>query len=415
MAKRVILYYEHAVRELSALEELARCIEGRTAGSVEVEILQYDFEWAKGIDIARNQGVDAVVVPYLYSDVPDYDAVLPFRRLYEDCKIINLHHEQIASPVNEGTQLPHGPLACNGCYHFVWGDRYAARLSGLGIDDGLIFPVGNMRLKPVDDACRRENRQMLAGCYGLDPHKKWVIYCEGRLESYPSEDVRINHPFFGSLEREEYVDWCALQTGSLAQTNEQLAKLEESFFDECELIYRPHPGTNLSHVLRDEILACCDLPISTWITACDLVVVWNSTTALEANALGVPAVRHEPRVNPERYRTFGLEAFPVIQSLECLNASFVEAQRTVQHGKRWYLPYYGNLDGRAAERAADAIIEVLGRPAELVACNWDKRARQAYRHRKLRNMVGNAFMRTGLINVTHWPKEAWEHIADYPK
>lgn len=415
MAKRVILFYEHVVRELKALEELARCVEGRSAGLVEVEILQYDFEWAKGVGIARDHGVDAVVVPYLYSDVPDYDAVLPFRHLRGDCKIINLHHEQIASPVNEGTQLPRGRQACNGCYHFVWGDRYAAKLRGLGIDDGLILPVGNMRLEPVNDSRRRENRQMLASRYGLDSQKKWVIYCEGRLESYPSEDVRINHPFFGSLEREEYVDWCALQTGSLAQTNEQLGKLEDSFFTECELIYRPHPGTNLSHVLRDEILACCDLPISTWITACDLVVVWNSTTALEANALGVPAVRHEPTVNPERYRTFGLEAFPVIRSLDCLCASFIEGQAASQQGKKWYLPYYGELDGHAAERAADAIIEVLGRPAELAECDWDARARNAYRHRKLRNVVGNAFTKTGLIKVTHWPKEAWEHIADYPK
>lgn len=414
MVKHVVLFYEHKVRELKALEELKRCIVQRSKGSVEVEILQYDFEWSKGVKSARMHGVDAVVVPYIYSDVPDYDAVAPFRHINEDCKVINLHHEQIASPVNEATQLPHGSLACNGCYHFVWGERYAGSLEALGIDRSLIFPVGNMRLEPVDPSQRMKNRELLSDRYGLDIQKKWVIYCEGRLESYPSEEVRVNHPFFGSLEREEYVNWCDLQTGSLSMTYEQLSMLTDSFFDECELIYRPHPGTNLSHVLRDEILTCCELPISIWISACDLVVVWNSTTALEANALSVPAVRHEPVENPKRYQTFGLSNFPFIKSLDSLSAAFIESQATLQRNQKWYLPYYGNLDGRAVERAASTIVDLLDCSTALDASSWDTRTRRAYCYRLLRNSVGNIFTKTGLVRLTHWPKEAWEHIADYP-
>lgn len=414
VSKHVILFYEHNVRELKALEELSQCLRARSHGNVEVEILQYDFEWAKGIQHARHEGIDAVVVPYIYSDVPDYDSVLPFRRLNEDCRVINLHHEQIASPVNEATQLPHGSLACNGCYHFVWGERYAESLAGLGIDQSLIFPVGNMRLEPVGPSQHMKNRELLSDRYGLDIQKKWVIYCEGRLESYPSEEVRINHPFFGSLERKEYIKWCNLQTGSLQATYKQLSMLPDSFFDECELIYRPHPGTNLSHVLRREILTCCEMPISAWITACDLVVVWNSTTALEANALGVPAVRHEPVENPKQYQTFGLSNFPLISSLDCLNTSFIEAQAMAQRSQKWYLPYYGNFDGRAAERAADAIIGLLDCPSKLASFGWDMRAKRAYRHRWLRNVVGNLFTKAGVVRFTHWPKEAWEHIADYP-
>lgn len=411
--KRIVLFYEHVNREYNALRSIANEIHKLVPTLYDVEIRDYTFEWLDVVKSLQKRPVCAVVVPFLYSDVPDYASVLPFRKQKDvNCQVFNLHHEQIAAPFNDVYQLPNGALARNGCIHCAWGKDYARRLEERGVNNNLIVVTGNARL---DTICNdiQISRDELAQTYGLDASKKWVLYCEGRQEQPMNRETRTKHPVLGKLSEEAYTTLCTQELRSLALTKVQFTRLPSSFFEQFELIYRPHPGT-IAVDVDSRIKTIADLPVYAWLSQVSLVLVWNSTTAFEANVFGVPVLRHEPIENDSMFRAYGLDSFPIIEDLAQVNIDDIERLRSEQKGADYYAPYYGKVDGCSARRTAFTIVDSIERGGvDLESTGLsDGSLKKEYRRMFLRSVVGNTFERLGILRFTKWPKAAYIHLDE---
>lgn len=411
--KRIVLFYEHVNREYDALKRIANEIHQLAPTLYDVEIRDYTFEWLGTVKSLQKRPVYAVVVPFLYSDVPDYAPILPFRKQRDvNCKVFNLHHEQIAAPFNDAYQLPNGTLARNGCIHCAWGKDYARRLRERGVNNNLIVVTGNARLDAICNGVQI-SRDELAQTYGLDASKKWVLYCEGRQERPMNRESRTKHPVLGKLSEEAYEALCMQELRSLALTKVQFKRLPSSFFEQFELIYRPHPGT-IAVDVDYRIKTIADLPVYTWLSQASLVLVWNSTTAFEANVFGVPVLRHEPIKNDSMFRAYGLSSFPVIEDLVQINIEGIERLCSEQKGADYYAPYYGKVDGCSAQRTALAIVDSIERDGvDLESTGLsDSSLKKEYRRMFLRNAIGNTFERLGILRFTKWPKAAYVHLDE---
>ena len=407
--KRVIVFYEHIVREYYSMEKVVQILKRLSLEPLDVHLRQYDLEWKKSIKEARNNGIDAIVVPYLYADDPDYAGVLPFREINPNCVVINMHHEQISAKYNEDFQLPNGNLATNGCFHFVWSEAYAERLKNHGVDEQLISVTGNVRLDATVELKSAYSKETLGSLFGLNPKKKWILYSENRRFQKITEKNRLKHPILRSIDPEIYKELRTLDNASLFKTFEQINNLSSDFFDSFELIYRLHPGTRLQHRLQDRVKVVNELPIHDWLRCCDLVLVWNSTTAFEADVFGTPVIRHESIPSRDLFRVQGLEAYPVITELADINEGLIDSLKNEQAGKERYRTVYGAADGLSSYRAAKEILKLLSNPPNLFPLNDISGVICSKNRRLLRETIGLIFLRCGLLDCIKWPRGIYNH------
>lgn len=411
-----IIFYQHKVRELSACRRLKDHLEKLPIfRNAIIEIFQIDFEWMRAVRFAKHGGIDLIVMPWLYHD-NNYALLDPFLAINPSAVIVNLHHEQITSPAFEANTLPTTEHTKNGCYHLCWGEAFKDKLLEVGVKPEMIRCTGNMRLDPIVSNSNPVAKTELARKYDLDPDKKWILFAENRGGVYKLNEAACAEYEAQGVLPEDLKIKKDVGLKSMSMMFDQMRELPGEFFSEFEFIYRTHPGTTTP--LKDSkhsVRVIPEEPVSAWLANVDFVLVWNSTVAFEAELAEVPVMRHEPIRNPERLIPLGFDKVPILESLSEIDARLIESQKAAQKDARNYERVYGVVDGKATERVAETLAELLqvGMPKENHIALSSQMSKLLLR-KKIFEMVTGVVAKTGLLTVVKWPHSAYNQLNDIP-
>lgn len=414
----IVIFYQHVNREYSVCRKLKRELEnqalvtGQELG--EIGIFQIDFEWTRAIRWAKSRAVSAVIMPWLYHD-GNYVLVKPFIEMNENVLIVNLHQEQISSRAYESILLPTGECCKRGCIHFAWGDFFSLRLQNIGVPKELIRTPGNMRLDVISNTISANKKKLLGEEYGIDVSKRWILYAENRGWIYKFNDQMLHEYVSQGVDVDAVERNYAVAKESLRLTYEQINSLPNAFFEKFEFVYRPHPGTT-TPISNPSIHVISEHPISDWLECADAVIVWDSTSAFEAELAGIPVFRHEPISNPADLRVFGIENYECLESLSSLTVDAISDVTDKQKGKHYYAKYYGVTDGRAVERNASTILGLIKEGIHPTGrLMLDQNLKHLIHRKRIFEAVVSIFSRFNLVEKFHWPRSAYSQLMDVPK
>lgn len=405
----VIAFFEHKVRELPALRRLRSELQKR--GDT-VSIYSIAFEWSDAYASAKKHGIDVLLVPWCYR-ADQFWRFSPFYELNPELKMINLHHEQITPQLTKNVLLPRDQIACEYPWHFSWTEYFRDLLISAGVDESRIRVVGNLRLEPTaSDRERLSTRASFAERYHLDTSKKWIIYAESRridaisLEKIGNDLTVLSDVSVADCER--YFERWKL---SLRRTIDQIKSLPRSFFDEFEIIYRPHPGSTIDFSLGEYARIISDGPIAPWINSSDVFCTWQSTSAFEADMAGLPVFFHESVPIPESERMPGVSDYYSIHNIDEINSASIEKCLLSREQDPIFTRYVGRWDPDADHHYADAVhgVAALAESKSIVPYNrvWKMKMWGS-------ELVIRFLKRYSLIRKLHWPKTASMMYDDIP-
>ncbi len=211
--------------------------------------------------------------------------------------LVNLSYEQMHFRCGRSYLLPDGRFAREQMLHCAWGERYRHLLQAHGIPDERIRLTGHPRFDIYDRPTLLFTRAQLAAQFGLDPDKPWILVPYNFNLSYITDRQRR-----GLEARNYHLSDDFLQ--GVADAREAFTQMVRDItdrFPDVEVILRVHPaGYESETIYKDEprlgrnlhLISAFD--IANWIRASALVIVWNSTSAMEALVAGVPAISYEP-------------------------------------------------------------------------------------------------------------------------
>lgn len=406
----IIIFYQHKVRELEACRVLTKRLVSKSEVN-KVEIFQIDFQWDLACSWAKKNGLDVVVMPWLYMQ-KNYVLLHPFLKQNPKLVIINLHHEQISNQAYEKLLLPKGEHCKNGTYHFVWGSFFKEKLIENGVKPDLIYETGNIRLDVLKDEKKHLSKQEVAPKYQLDPSKKWILYAENRGWVYKVTQAFIDEYINNGISLDDLKRNRKVCTQSLELTYKEFDELPDNFFDEFELIYRPHPGTT-SPITSGKVKVISERSIGDWLECIDCLLVWDSTSAYEAEVANVPVFRHEPIEHPSDLLIYGMEKIPVISSI--VEVSEILGKGYHVSNQKIYEKYYGKVDGCSTERAADAIVACSKNDALLNSFFKLSKKEQYFLLRiTIFNKISRLAKEMKILEKFHWPRSAYNHKNDIP-
>lgn len=410
----VILFYEHKGREKSSLEKLAGVLVA--CGNRKVGIFSVIYEWRSAIKFAKEYGVDLIFAPWIYNS-HDFYPFLSLLHINPSARLINLHQEQISSPSYESVMLPVSQDAKNYCHHFVWSNFFGEKIVNSGVDPSLVHVTGSMRLdniSSVNENNREIGKRKLGLEFNLDPSKKWLLYAENRGWVEDFSEAKLQTLLSRGISKSVVLKRKELFQRSLSLTIKQINSIQDSFFQRFELIYRPHPGTTTNGINNLNVKIISDLSIGDWLKAVDLVIVWSSTCAFEAEKACVPVVRHEAIANETEFITYGLSSFPAIKNLNQIDIGLLEKERKNQKYWKTYQKYYGECDGLCSIRVAKASqnLKSCGLPS------YSVKKRIACIARVLKKIsieyISWVLVRTGFVKRFHRPKLLMNTYNDIP-
>lgn len=228
---------------------------------------------------------DAVLTPYLYEDHQ-----LEYFKLLFDHKIrriVNLQYEQILT--NRHNQLGfHIPKNLNrNAIHLCWGEKWKNIMINGGVPEKNCIITGSLN---VDMDRERfdglyKTRSEIAVEHNLDENKKWILFISSfNMVNLSKDRKQYNYNRLGKKQINERIE---IDTKSRNMILEWIEKyISEN--NNCEFIYRPHPGENLEddiiynmlrkytrfHIIRDD-------SVRAWIKVCDKINTWATTSIVD--------------------------------------------------------------------------------------------------------------------------------------
>ena len=336
--------------------------------------------------------------------------VAPFFEINPNVSIISLEQEQLGSPISMNIILPAGEYAKNGILHLVWGSFFERELINHGVEKANIVITGNSRLDYAQKPSK--TREELSKEFGLSLDKQWVLFAENRVFSLSASEEDISEYEQSGLSREAITSQFDYNAESLYEFERQINKLDDSFFDVYEFIYRSHPGQDLAIALPSQVKTISEYPISDWLGNIDLFVTFNSTSVFEAEIAGVPSLVHIPILRRAEHTVCGLDRFRMISELSDLQEANIEASVFSEKDTHRYEDFYGVIDGRSCERVAKAIIaECKNSTTRRLKPQGDA---AFSRNKRLYELVTRISVGFGLLEIVKFPRSAYAERADIP-
>lgn len=160
--------------------------------------------------------------------------------------------------------------------HVSWGRRFSKDLISMGVNPDKSWFIGSMQydldyyLQKNSQSLRNEFEKKLS----VDSGKKWLLYCDNIMKRYTNPDIY-------SIRREESFNIIR-----------QLAKKNM----DSVIFFRPHPETSDEEVedMRkffssyQNVIVNADGHLFYWIMACDGLLIWQSTSAIQSMFLKKP-------------------------------------------------------------------------------------------------------------------------------
>jgi len=366
----IIIFYEHSSREYQASKILTKDLTNR---GFSVSLFSLHFELKNAIRFAKRTNVEAVIIPYEYKK-SSINYLQPFIANKKIPYIINLHHEETAAPFDEHTLLPIDDISKNRVIHFVWTDVFKDKLISIGVNPKLIYITGNIRLDLITQIEIPYSRDQYGKKYGLDINKKWILYCESGSEVYTSKQIE------DMISRKKYEKNLLKQRNELIEraleiSSKEIYNLSDSFFENFEFIFRPHPGKLVPDLIKQSrVHIISESSVYEWFKYAYLCVSRTSTTLFEAELSNVNSVRYDPVDYPKELLPRGIENYPVVKTLEELTK--LDYHATNLKTEKVYIKYIGDAENNIS-KVSETISQIIKNgnvgfdtTPFIVASNW---------------------------------------------
>ena len=189
---------------------------------------------------------------------------------------------------------------------------------------------------------------------------------------------------------------------------------DDAFFEQYELIYRPHPGTEAPNNINSRVKVIDKYSIYTWINSIDINVVWSSTTIFESDIKKIPSIVYEPVEHPNKFQAYGLEQYQKITRFEEIDEALIEYYKTQVAPKKIYEGYIGQVDGKSVKRTKDVIIKILYKGIAGYKANRIKYSKKRILKRYLFEKVTRLFVKLRMLEIIKHPKPAYQLRNDIP-
>lgn len=402
--KNIIIFYEILSREYFACQKIKIFLEQKF--KYRVKIYSVIYEYTAAIDYAKKYGVDCIIMPWLRLK-ENYKDMVPFLNINPEIVLCDFSHEQIASEETDKLYIPNTPETKTKVYHFCWGNYFKNLLMENGILEKQSIVTGNVRLDFKYEI--QKDKTALAEKYELDEKKKWILFAEARdwvIDEY-NFYVRLSQGLDEQLEKES-LEW---NKKYLKEIYRQLNELDDKFFEKYELIYRPHPScSNPSEITNKNVKITADYSIYEWLGNVDYYISSASTSAFEAESIGLPVVCFELKDMPKTFKTYGLDEYYQISNLNELNEDLFKKAKEFVNNKNVYEKYIGLSDGKNCERVADVVNELLNEEQKIKheLFEFDKKQLKV---RRIKEKIKKILIGTGLIRLIkskQWCKLAYK-------
>lgn len=286
------LAWEHTHRELLASILILR----RLRADGVVAHLQHARE------LAGRAEREVVLLPFYYddSDLSKYLYRLDLSRRW----VVNLAYEQMHFRCGRGYLMPDGRFAREQMLHCAWGPRFESLLVEHGVAPERIRRIRHPRFGIYGAPSLLRGREALAADFGLDPGKRWILVPYNFNLAYIKPELRASLEARGYALSDEFLAGVATARDAFTPMVRALADA----YPDHEVILRVHPAGYEAAALyeaegraRDNLHVIADYDVAEWIRACALVIVWNSTTSMEAVLAGTPVIAYEPEPFSERF------------------------------------------------------------------------------------------------------------------
>jgi hypothetical protein len=408
----IIIFFEHIGRELYGCQKVSEYLIDKY--DYKVSIYSIIFEYYDALSYAKENGIDLVVMPWMYSK-RDYELVAPFIEINNDLVIINLHHEQIYSSISKDIIIPKNSYCKNNVIHFVWGENFKNELIKSGVDKDLIYVTGNIRTDIVLDKFDKKNSRLkYSEEFNLDTNKKWLLYSENRDWIWGNKENLLKVYTEAGCTEKDFEYFYRETATSLETTINDIKDLPDAFFDLFELIYRPHPGTTIQNSFDNRIKVISKYGIYDWLGVVDANIVSGSTTIFESDMLKVPSFVDSGYEIPEKFRTVGINKYPKINSLtEISNDSINETKMSLDF-KKTYEYYLGSVDGKSGERTARIIDSILKHGNEKYIARKIPYNKLKFRLKYFREKAIRLIVCLNLLEILKRPRIAYRLKNDIP-
>jgi len=217
---------------------------------------------------------DIIIINGLRSDSSFYKQIL-IPKITTNCHVISLYSEQIGR-IEGIADTYNNPTILNSIdAHVVWGEGFAEGLKNLGVPSHKIWVIGSMALdlpffireKTLSD------KNNIAIKYEIEGWKKWVLISDNIIRK--ADQISV----YDEIRRE-------FNSG---------IKILASNLTDVLFIFRPHPDNMLSDLkfIKDDFSNFKNIKIIreehniTWSILCNAMIVWRSTSAIEAWATNI--------------------------------------------------------------------------------------------------------------------------------
>jgi surface carbohydrate biosynthesis protein len=307
---------------------------------------------------------ECVLLPFHY-DTHDTNKWL-YRLTNRPVRVLNLAYEQMHPLCAREYVVPSGPFALEQLHHLAWGERFKTLLLEAGIHEERIHMAGHPRFDLYAHREVLKSRTSLAEEYGLDAQKPWVLFpCNFNFAYVDSSYVDLVRKRGYHATPEFIAGFAKARDAFMAMICEVARACPD-----IEIIVRVHPagfGNDVFYAHTGsqfpQLKTIGDYDISHWICQSEAVVVWNSTSSMEAMVAGVPVIRYDTHGFGARFDydankilptfTTADEVVELVRSLPCADLSY-----------DWdcFGGWYQHRDGKNASRIVSAVETVMKTP-----------------------------------------------------
>lgn len=345
-----IIYYEHVARELESVKLLYEELKKR---GKKVVILPYHYR--SYINILKYKP-KTIIVPFLYDKRTGTKTEM-FSCLYGHVNTFNLHSEQITNESTSKYKLPQDDFSKK-IYHCSWSESYKRKLLSSGVEEERIYVTGSIR---TDSTMKYKDCEKYTNSI-LIPTSFSITFVDKNYLNHLKKDKESERALNEKLEfTKKSRDLFFKEIFKLSQMKK-----------EWKIILRPHPYVDLLayektflNVINETILPKNIFierkgSIQEAISKSESVIVWHSTSILEAALLNKKIFVLAPIKFEKRFGMDFMEYTRVLNSIEGIIDGIENDSKELVNKKldNYIENKYGRVDGKAHIRVADALEKI---------------------------------------------------------
>lgn len=351
-----LLVYDSWIREYESLQGLSRTLTDR---GFSVKIIPNHWRRYKNALLYMPR---VVLLPFMYNRLDGVYAI--YKSLYPAACFVNIHSEQISNADTEILMLPQDDDARE-VWHLVWSNDFKLKLEEVGVNPSKIYVTGNMRLdslfsiRPKKKVKRNESRQLLyPSSFGMTiMSKDYIKNVEKSIEVSKLERQLL------FMEQERKNSFKILYR--IAERNTDL-----------NIIIRPHPHVRvdlLEKTFYDDVEGKKLVNISferkgsikEFFEQEGRVLVWHSTTLLEAAILGKECAILSPSGFPSYLEMDYFKYFAQFSCYDEVRDWLDDTGVKENRAEEYLMSKFNFLDGLSTNRVANSLELLLDQNNEV--------------------------------------------------